>query len=176
MAKWVIDSDHTVAVFSIKHMMIANVHGQFNKVSGTIRFDQKDVTRSSIEVSIDVSGIFTGIKKRDDHLRSPDFFDSEKFSHMTFKSTKVDITSINGCNVTGDLTIHGVTRTVSFDMYYFGPVKSPDEETSMGFTATARVNREDFGMTWNVPIENDGFMVGKEVQIIMNIEADLSAD
>jgi polyisoprenoid-binding protein YceI len=176
MAQWVIDSDHTVAAFTIKHMMIANVHGQFNKVSGIIHFDPTNVNRSSMEVSIDVSGILTGIKKRDDHLRSPDFFESEKFTHMTFKSTKVDITSINGCKVTGELTIHGVTRTVSFDMHYFGPVKSPDEETSMGFIATARVSREDFGMTWNVPIENDGFMVGKEVQIIMNIEADLSAD
>lgn len=176
MATWVIDSDHSVAAFAINHMMIANVHGQFNGVSGTIQFDPKDVTRSSFEVSIEVSSILTGIKKRDDHLRSPEFLDSEKYPQITFKSTKINITSINGCRVTGDLTIHGVRRTVSFNMHYFGPVKSPYGETSMGFTAEAHVDREDFGMTWNVPVENDGFMVSKEVQITMDIEADLSAD
>jgi polyisoprenoid-binding protein YceI len=176
MAQWVIDSDHTVAVFSIKHMMITDVHGQFNKVSGKIFFNPQDVAGTSVELSIDVSSIYTGIKKRDDHLRSQDFFDCEKYPYITFKSTKAEVTSINGCKVAGDITIHGVTRGVVLAMQYFGPIKSPFGETSMGFKATTAVNREDFGMNWNQAMENDGFMVGKEVQIFMEAETDLVAD
>lgn len=175
MAKWVIDPDHSVAAFVIKHMMVANVRGQFNKISGTIYFDPADLSKSSVEVSIDASGIYTGIQKRDDHLRSPDFFDTATYPHIIFKSTAVKADGVNNLKVNGDLTIHGITRQVTFDVEYSGPEKSPYGETSMGFTATAMVNREDYGLLWNVALESGGVMIGKDVRILIDIEADLSA-
>ncbi len=175
MVKWVIDPDHSVAAFVIKHMMVANVRGQFNKISGTIYFDPADLSKSSVEVSIDASGIYTGIQKRDDHLRSPDFFDTATYPNIIFKSTKVEGAGVNNLKVNGDLTIHGITRRVTFDVEYSGPEKSPYGETSMGFTATAMVNREDYGLLWNVALESGGVMIGKDVRILLDIEADLSA-
>jgi polyisoprenoid-binding protein YceI len=176
MSKWVIDSDHTAAGFSIRHLMIANVRGHFNKITGTIHFDPSDVTHSSVEVTIDAASICTGIKKRDEHLRSPDFFDVEKYPQITFKSTKVEIAGSNRCKVIGDLTIHGIICSVTLEVEYFGPINSPFGATSMGFAATTMINREEYGMTWNTPMENGGFMVGKDVQIALEIEADLTAD
>lgn len=173
MAKWNIDPDHSVAVFSIRHMMIANVHGHFNKIKGAIHFDPDDVIHSSVEVSIDASGICTGIKKRDDHLRSHDFFDVEKYPEILFKSTKVEITAGNRCKVEGDLTIHGGTKPVALKAEYFGPIKSPFGATSLGFTATIRIDREDFGITWNMAMEGGGVMVGRDVEITLDVEADL---
>jgi len=174
MAKWVIDPDHSVAAFVIKHMMVANVRGQFNKISGTIHFDPADLGKSSVKVSIDASDIYTGIQKRDNHLRSPDFFDTATYPHIIFKSTKVEGDGGNKFKVNGDLTIHGITRQVTFDVEYSGPEKSPYGETSMGFTATAMVNREDYGLLWNVALESGGVMIGKDVRILIDIEADLS--
>lgn len=176
MSKWVIDSDHSVAAFVVRHMMVANVHGQFNKISGRIHFDPSDVTKSAVEAIIDVSGIYTGIQKRDDHLRSPDFFDVEKYPSMTFKSTKTEITEKKQLKVFGDLTIHGITKHIAIDVAYSGPEHSPYGETSMGFTATATINREDYGIMWNVELKNSGFMVGKEIQIMLDIEADLASE
>jgi polyisoprenoid-binding protein YceI len=176
MSKWVIDPDHSVAAFAVRHMMVTDVHGQFNKISGTIYFDPADIPHSSLEASIDVSGIYTGIHKRDDHLRSPDFFNVEKYPLITFKSTITEITEKNRFKLTGDLTIRGITKQVVLDVSYSGPEKSPYGEISMGFTALTRVNREDYGVMWNMPLESGGVMVGKEVQIILNIEADLTAD
>ena len=173
MAKWVIDPDHSVAVFSIRHMMIANVHGHFNKIKGTIYFDPDDVIHSSVEVSIDVSSICTGIKKRNEHLCSPDFFDVEKYPEILFKSTKVESTGSRGCNVNGDLTIHGITRPVTMEVEYSGPIKSPFGATSLGFSAKTKINREDFGIKWNMDMEGEGVMVGRDVEIILDVEADL---
>lgn len=175
MAKWIIDPDHSVAAFSIRHMMIANVRGQFNRITGTIHFDAVDIPATSVEVEIDVSSITTGIKKRDEHLLSPDFFDVERYPSMTFRSTGVEPTGGNRARVTGDLTIHGTTRPVTFDAEYFGPVESPEGgEISMGFTAEFRINREDFGITWNVPLPGDGVVAGHDVQITLDVEADLA--
>jgi polyisoprenoid-binding protein YceI len=176
MSKWVIDPDHSVAAFVVSHMMVANVHGQFNKIKGVIHFDHTDIPNSSVELSIDVSGIYTGIQKRDGHLRSPDFFDVEKYPYMTFKSTKTEMTEKNRIKVFGDLTIHSITRQIAIDVAYSGPEQSPYGETSMGFTATAKINREDYGITWNVELKNGGFMVGKEIQIVLDIEADLASE
>jgi polyisoprenoid-binding protein YceI len=174
MAKWTIDPDHTVAAFSVGHMMVARVRGQFNKVSGTISFDPPDMATLSVEVSIDAEGIWTGIQKRDMHLRSADFFDVQKFPAITFRSTGVVVTSLQGCRISGDLSMHGITLPVVLDAEYLGPVKSPFGETSIGISASARVNREDFGIAWNEPIENGGFMVGKEIRIELHVEADLA--
>lgn len=175
MSKWVIDPDHSVAAFFVRHMMVANVHGQFNKIKGAIHFDHNDIPNASVELSIDVSGIYTGIQKRDDHLRSPDFFDVEKYPYMTFKSTKTEMTEKNRLKVFGDLTIHGITKQIAIDVAYSGPEQSPYGETSMGFTATAKINREDYGIMWNVELKSSGFMVGKEIQIVLDIEADLAS-
>ena len=172
MAKWVIDPDHSVAVFSIRHMMIAYVHGHFNKINGAIYFDPDDMIHSSVEISIDASSICTGIKKRDEHLRSPDFFDVEKYPEILFKSTKIESTGSRRCKVYGDLNIHGITRPVTLDVEYLGPIKSPFGATSLGFSSTIRINREDFGITWNMEMEG-GVMVGKDVEINLDVEADL---
>jgi polyisoprenoid-binding protein YceI len=173
VARWVIDPDHTVAVFSIRHMMIANVHGHFNKIKGTIHFDPDDVIHSSVEVSIDASSICTGIKKRDDHLRSPDFLNVEKYPEILFRSTKVESTDGKRCKVNGALTIHGVTQTVTLEVEYCGPIKSPFGATSLGFSAKTIINREDFGIKWNMAMEGGGVMVGRDVEITIDAEADL---
>jgi polyisoprenoid-binding protein YceI len=176
MAKWIIDPDHSVAAFVIRHMMVANVRGQFNKLSGAIFLDPDDMSKSSVEVAIDVSDIYTGIRKRDDHLRSPDFFDLEKCPQITFKSDSVDFAATKQLKVSGELTIHGKSRPASFNVEYNGPIKSPFGEISMGFAASTAVNREDFGLLWNMALDAGGFMIGKEVRIYLDIEADLSAE
>ena len=178
MAKWNIDPDHAVGEFTIKHMMVTPVHGQFNKVSGTIIFNPSDPASASVEVEIDVAGIYTGVDRRDNHLRSADFFGVDKFPKMFFKSTLIEVAGLNHCKVTGNLTIHGIKRSVLFDVTFAGPSSFFDDElketyTTFGFRATTSINREDFDMKWNVPIEDGGFMVGKHVDIVFNAEADL---
>ena len=173
MSKWTIDPDHSVAAFSVRHMMVTNVHGQFNKIAGTIDFDPSDVSKTSIALEISVESIFTGIKKRDDHLRSQDFFDADKYPRITFQSTKAERTGFSNCKITGDLTMRGITRSVTIDVNFSGPVNSPFGETSMGFSGKFRVNREEFAIMWNEPMENEGFVAGKYVEVVMDIEADL---
>jgi polyisoprenoid-binding protein YceI len=154
-------------------MMVAHVHGQMNKVSGTVDYEPGNVTNLSVEFAIDVSSLMTGIQKRDEHLKSQDFFHMEKYPEISFKSTKTERTAFHSCKVYGDITIHGVSRPLSIDVDILGPVKSPFGETSIGLTGKTTLNREDFGMAWNEPMEQDGFMVGKEVELSMDIEADL---
>ena len=173
MSKWIVDPDHSVAAFIVKHMMVANVRGQFNKISGTINFDPDDVAKSSVEVVIDASGIYTGIPKRDNHLRSPDFLDVEKFPHILFKSAYVAGAGENRLRITGQLTIHGITEQVTIEADCTGPEKSPYGETSRGFTASVSINREDYNIMWNEPLGGGGVMVGKEILITLEIEADL---
>lgn len=175
MAKWRIDPDHSVAAFAIRHMMITHVHGQFNKISGTIEFDTGNIKNLSAELKIEVSSLFTGISKRDEHLRSEDFFHSDKFPEIIFKSKNSEKTGFSNGKVSGDLSIHGITRQITLDFEYLGPIKSPFGETCIGFNASTNLNREDFGMTWNQLME-DGIMVGKDVRINLNLEADLSPD
>ncbi|MCL5022139.1 MAG: YceI family protein [Nitrospirae bacterium] len=174
MAKWIIDPDHSVATFTVRHMMVTDVHGQFNKISGTISFDPADPVHSSAEAEIDVSGIWTGISKRDEHLRSPDFFDVGKYPKITFTSTRAEGIEGRHFKLFGDLMIHGVTRQVVLHMEYAGPVKGTEEgEIIIGFTAAVGINREDYGMTWNVAlVEKGGVVVGREVRIALDIEAD----
>ncbi|MGO9611745.1 MAG: YceI family protein [Dissulfurispiraceae bacterium] len=176
MSKWIIDPDHSVAAFVVKHMMVTNVHGQVNKLAGRIYFDPSNAGLSLAEVTIEANGIYTGIKKRDDHLRSPDFFDAANFPYIIFKSTKVDASSGKSFDVIGDLTIRGITQRVALQAEYAGPVKSTDGDTTIGFTATTRINREDYNIMWNEMLEGNGIMVGKEVMINLAIEADLASD
>lgn len=175
MTTWKIDADHSVAAFKVRHMMVAHVHGQFNTLSGLARFDPNDLSTFSLEVSINATGIYTGISKRDAHLASPDFFDVSTNPTINFKSTGFTVSGKGGC-LTGDLTIHGVTKPVSLEVIFSGPIVSPQElggETTMGITATGAINRQDFGMTWNVPMNDGGVMVGMEIAIDLDIEADL---
>ena len=176
MAKWVMDPDHSVAAFVVRHMMIADVRGQFNAINGRVEFDPANIAGSSVEAEIDVKGIYTGIAKRDAHLRSPDFFDVERYPKMIFKSTSVHSIKGNLFTVTGDLTIRGVTRQVDLNVAYSGPVKDPFDEggMSMGFSASTVINREDYGVAWNADMEG-GLVVSREVRIFLDIEADMTA-
>ena len=176
MSKWVIDPDHSVAAFSISHMTVAFVHGQMNDVSGIIHFDPDNDIGLEVEFEIGASSILTGIGKRDDHLKSADFFDLENFPKISFKSNKVSKAGLNIFTVSGDLSIHGITKAVTLDVEFAGPVKSPFGETTIGLTGRTVINREEFEMPWNEPLENGGFMVGKEVEISVDLEADLMND
>lgn len=169
-----VDPDHSVAGFQVRHMMISNVRGQFNSINGNITFDPNDIAESMVDVEIDTAGIWTGISKRDEHLKSGDFLDVGSHPKMTFKSSRVEPTGPRSFIVFGELTIRGITRAVALETDYSGPVKDPFEQgTSYGFSASAKINREEFGMTWNVGMEGGGFVVGKNVLITLEIEADL---
>jgi polyisoprenoid-binding protein YceI len=177
MATWIIDPDHSVAAFRVRHMMVTNVHGQFNKLSGTIQFEPPDMGHLSLEAQIDVTGIYTGIQKRDDHLRSPDFFDAANYPKIMFKSTKPEAISGNHGKLAGDLTIRGVTKPVTLDVEFFGPVKDPFDEggISIGFSASTRINRKDYGILWNADT-GSVIVAGWEVLISLEIEADRTSD
>jgi polyisoprenoid-binding protein YceI len=179
MAKWVIDPEHTVAHFTVRHMMITDVHGQFNRISGAIYFDPADREHTSAEIEIDAKSIWTGVERRDNHLRSADFFNVEKYPKILFRGTKAEIAGSNLMKIHGELTILGVTRPVILSTEYFGPMQYKDETgsyTTMGFSATTHIHREDFGMTWNLSFGPGNFMVGKHVDITVSGEADLSGD
>jgi polyisoprenoid-binding protein YceI len=175
MKKCTIDPDHSVATFAVRHMMIANVRGMMNKISGTIYYDDEDITRSSVEAEIDVSSLSSGVKKRDEHLLSNEILDVAKFPKMTFRSTRIERRSDNSLAVHGDLTIHGVTKPVVFTSDHFGPVRSPwGGEVSIGVVCRGEIDREDFGVMWGSdPIPGGGIMTGKKVEITLDVEADL---
>jgi len=168
---WNIDSAHTRANFVAKHMMIANVHGQFNKVSGVVDFNETQPAKSSVDVQIESASIYTQEDKRDAHLRSADFLEVEKYPYLTFKSKKVQVTGDNTGRITGDLTIKDVTREVVLEVEYNGQSKSPWGTTNAGFSASTKINRKDWGLTWNVALETGGWLVGDEVKI--SIEAEI---
>ena len=168
---WNIDPDHSNVGFRVRHLMISNVRGSFDKHSGTVVIDDKDITKSKVEVTIDTSSINTKVTKRDEHLRSADFFDVAKFPTMTFVSRNVAKAGQDRLKVTGDLTLHGVTREVVLDVE--GPsVESKDAWGNIrrGATATTRINRKDFGLAWNKALETGGVTVGEEVTITLEIE------
>jgi polyisoprenoid-binding protein YceI len=168
---WEIDPAHTSAQFGIRHLMISTVRGDFRKVTGTVNLNEQDVTKSTIDATIDVSSINTGIEKRDEHLRSPDFLDAAKYPTMTFKSKKIEKAGEGKYKVTGDLTLHGTTREVVLDVEgNLTPVKDPMGKTRIGGMATTKLNRKDFGLAWNRPLETGGVVVGDEVTITIDTE------
>ena len=178
MAKWIMDPDHTVAHFTTRHMMITDVHGQFNKISGIIYFDPENLSSMLLEAEIDAASIWTGIERRDNHLRSEDFLDVEKYPTISFKSTGVELLGINSLKIHGEITIHGITKPILLDAYFLGPNHYEDEEgaySTIGFSATTYLNREEFSMTWNNNFGNGHFMVGKHINITLNSEADLAS-
>lgn len=168
---WRIDPDHTNIQFTVRHMMISNVKGVFHKFNGQFEIDDKDITGSKASAVIDVASIDTGIEKRDEDLRSPNFFDMAKYPTMTFTSKKIVRTGANRFKMTGDLTIHGVTRKVVLDMEGLETVvKDPWGNMRRGANLTTKINRKDFGLTYNKLLETGGMVVGEEVKINIEVE------
>jgi polyisoprenoid-binding protein YceI len=168
---WELDPVHSTIEFSVRHMMVSTVKGQFEKVKGTIELDDKDITKSTVEVTIEPGSVSTHDPKRDGHLKSPDFFDVAKYPTATFKSTKVQKAGKNKLKVTGDLTLHGVTKPVVLDVE--GPTaafKSPFGTTVRGAHATGKIDRKDFDIGWNKVLDNGGVVVGNEVSLELNAE------
>jgi polyisoprenoid-binding protein YceI len=168
---WNIDPVHSVAQFKLKHMMISNVKGEFTSLRGTVHADDADVTRSRVEASIDASSISTRDPQRDAHLKSADFLDVEKYPALTFKSTRISKRPDGELEVEGELSIHGVTRNVVFEVEGpSAPAKDPWGNTRIGLSATARINRKDFGLTWNAALETGGILIGEEVTITLDVQ------
>jgi polyisoprenoid-binding protein YceI len=168
---WDVDPAHSTVEFSVRHMMVTTVKGQFQKVKGAVELDEKDVTKSSVEVSVDTASIDTREAKRDAHLKSADFFDAAKFPALTFKSTKVEKAGKGKLKVTGDLTMHGVTKPVVLTVD--GPsasIKDPFGRTVRGVMATGKLDRKDWGMTWNKALDTGGMVVSDEVKLEINAE------
>lgn len=169
-AEFEIDSAHSSAQFAVKHLMVSTVRGSFGKTTGKVNIDEKDITKSTVEAVIDATTINTNEPKRDEHLRSPDFFDVAKYPTITFKSTKVEKAGEN-LNVTGDLTMHGVTKPVTLNVEGFNTEsKDPWGNIKRGGVATTKLNRKDFGLTYNAALETGGVAVGEEVSITLDLE------
>ncbi len=167
---WEFDPTHMNVGFSVRHLGVSNVNGNFGKASGTLAWDEKDITKSSVEATIDVASLNTQNADRDNHLRSADFFDAAKFPTITFKSTRVENAGNGRLRVTGNLTIKGVTKSVVLEVEGpSAPVKFGNA-TKSGLTATTRINRKDFGLTWNRVLETGGLAVGEEVKITLELE------
>jgi len=168
---WNIDPAHSVAEFKVKHMMIANVKGHFSKVSGTLSLNESDLDKSRIEASIDAASIETRDAQRDAHLRSADFLDVEKFPTLSFKSQHIRIVRDGELAVEGNLTIHGVTRKVVFTVEGPTPAtKDPWGNTRVAVSGTTKINRKDYGLTWNAALEAGGVLVGEEITITLEVE------
>lgn len=170
-AEWTVDPAHSRAQFAVKHMMVSTVRGHFGKVSGTLNYDPAKPADATVKVAVDVSSIDTREEKRDAHLKSPDFFDTAKFPTMTFQSKRVVPNTPGKLSLVGDLTIHGVTKEVTFEVEGPAPpVKAQDGVMRSGATATTKINRKDFGLTWTRAIEAGGVVVGDEVSITIDVE------
>jgi len=168
---WNIDPVHSVAEFKVRHMMISNVKGQFTRLQGVLVLNEADITNSHAEASIEAASIHTRDEQRDGHLKSAEFFDAEKFPTLSFKSTRISRLASGELAVTGDLTIHGVTRSVVFNVEGPSPAtKDPWGNTRMGLSATTRINRKDFGLTWNSTLETGGVLVGDEITITLEVQ------
>ncbi len=168
---WSIDPAHSVAEFKVKHMMIANVKGHFSKVAGVLVHDESDRTKSRVEATIEAASIETRESQRDTHLKSADFLHVEKFPTLSFKSTDIKVADDGELKVHGDLTIRGVTRKVTFAVEGpTPPTKDPWGNTRIAISATTKINRKDYGLTWNAALETGGILVGEEVAITLEAE------
>ena len=170
-ATWNIDTTHSGIHFSVRHMVISKVRGSFRKFSGSVSLDEQDPTASSVSVRIDTASIDTGVQQRDDHLRSPDFFDAEKFPAISFESTKVEKSSDSGLRVTGKLTIRDITREVVLEAEQLGVGKDPWGNIKAAFEAKTSIDRGDFGLKWNQALETGGVLVGEKIEIALEIQA-----
>jgi len=166
-----IDSSHSNVEFSIRHLVIAKVRGRFTSVRGTLELDNDDVTRSKVRAEIDAASINTAEEKRDAHLRSADFFDVETYPLLTFVSTNIERASGDAYRLTGDLTIHGVTRRVVLEVEDLGRATDPWGNPRVAFTARGSIDRKEFGLGWNQVLEAGGFLVGDRVDISLDVQA-----
>jgi len=168
---WNIDPGHSHAEFKVKHMMISNVKGAFGGITGTLKLDAANPGHSSVEATVPVSTLNSSDEQRDSHLKGADFFDAEKFPTFTFKSTNVTRQAAGAHSVAGELTLHGVTRPVTFDVDGPSePGKDPWGNIRIGLSATAKINRKDFGLGWNAALETGGVLVGEDVTITLEIQ------
>ena len=188
MPRWTFEPGHTAAAFRARHMMVTWVRGTFPDVHGSIEFDPADLTRSSVEVTIDAAGLLTGEVEHDTHLRAEDFLHVEKFRHITFRGSEIDVIGDHDFAVRGDLTLRGVTRPTTLEVEYLGQWLTPwwEEEDDgwvdkgpkqrAGFTATTVINRHDFGVSWNDQLDRGGMVVGEQIHITLDAEAILDGD
>ena len=171
-ATWQIDPAHSNVSFSVRHMMVSNVRGEFTKVSGTVDGDEKTPTQAVINATIDASSINTREAKRDEHLKSADFLDVAKYPTITFKSKRIEPSGTGQFKVTGDLTLHGVTREVVLDVSdVTPPIKDPMGKTRAGAHASTKIDRKDFGINWSKTMDGGGLLVGNDVDITIDVEA-----
>jgi polyisoprenoid-binding protein YceI len=169
--KWTIDASHSAIEFKVKHMMISNVRGSFHKFDADVVADAADLTSANVSFTIDVDSINTRDEQRDGHLKSADFFDVEKYPQIAFKSTQVSRKGDGDYALSGDVTIHGVTKPVTFAVEFEGEGKDPWGNERAGFSANASLSRKDFGLVWNAALETGGVLVGDEVKISLQLEA-----
>jgi len=168
-AEYTIDKDHSHAGFQVRHI-VAKLQGEFKEFDGSFSFDEKNLADATGTFTVKAASINTNHVKRDAHLRSPDFFDVEKFPDLTFVSKKVTSAGGKKYSLAGDLTIHGVTRPVTFEMEYLGSDKTPMGERHAGFSATLKINRKDFGIVWNKVLDSGGLLIGEDVDIDIQVE------
>src|SRR3954465_12293450 len=171
LGPWNIDPSPSAIHFSVRHMVVSKTRGRFTKWSGQLKFDPANPAASSVEVTIDPASIDTADAQRDGHLRSPDFFDVVKFPTASFKSTRIEASGGDRYRVTGDLTLHGVTRPVVLNATYEGTGKDPWGGERAGFSATLTIDRKDFALEWNKALETGGLLVGEKVELTLEIEA-----
>jgi len=168
---WNIDGAHSGVNFSIRHLVVSKVRGRFAKYSGSVRIDEDDVSRSVVEATIDAASIDTGTPQRDEHLKSPDFFDVAQFPELRFRSTRVERIDDEHYRVVGDLTIRDVTREVVLDVEYGGRAKDPWGNERIGLVAKTHLDRKDFGLGWNQALEAGGVLVGDRVDVDLEVQA-----
>jgi len=168
---WNVDPAHATAEFKVRHMMISNVKGQFSKVTGVVTLDESDLANSRVKASIEAASIDTRDAQRDAHLKSADFLHVEKFPTLSFKSTDIRVVGDGELKLQGDLTIRGITRPVTFAVEGpTPPTKDPWGNTRIAISATTKINRKDFGLTWNAALETGGILVGDDVTITLDVE------
>jgi len=168
--KWAIDKSHSKIQFDVAHLVISEVTGQFKSFDGTVLSDKPDFSDAKIEITIDVNSINTDDEKRDQHLKSADFFDANKYPTITFKSKSIRKINNNTYKLIGDLNMHGVTKEVALDVQFNGIKNDPWGNTKAGFKVTGKINRNDFGLKYNAPLEGGGLLIGEEVNITCKVE------
>lgn len=176
VTKWNVDASHTHIGFAVKHMVFATARGSFGSFSGTLNGDVNDLSNAQLEIEIDTNSIDTRDAQRDEHLRSGDFFDVENYPKMTFKSTKISRTGDSTYDIEGDLTIRDVTRSITLATTFLGQATNPWGVPVAAFDAETKINRKDFGLTWNAALETGGVLVGEEVTITIHAELNPASD
>ena len=167
---WKIDPSHSEVTFSVRHMMISNVHGRFEKLSGAVDFNEADPALSTVDVQIEAASVSTRDGQRDGHLRSPDFFNTDAYPYLTFKSKRLELVDAENGRLYGDLTIRDISHPVVLDVAFNGLSKSPWGATVAGFSASTKISRKDWNLNWNMALETGGVLVGDAININVEVE------